>query len=177
LRSFTRSVCTTITICRESCLSPTARARHSQRKSTDTTIQDMVGEISGGKAWTDRYAGSCSEEVEVLSQKDFRPLFMCNSGSATGPAVSNPEPSNDAQSPTRCSLNHAQSPEKTPATMAILRNLSKCHSGLDLLVSVRHKAPVFLAQLTLGQLLSDHRELRLRRPIHQNYVSSVAERP
>lgn len=45
-----------------------------QRKSSDTTIQDMVGEISGGKAWTAQYAGSCSEEVEVLSQKDVDPF-------------------------------------------------------------------------------------------------------
>jgi hypothetical protein len=29
-------------------------------ESPDTTIQYMIGEISGGEAWTARHAGSCS---------------------------------------------------------------------------------------------------------------------
>jgi hypothetical protein len=44
-------------------------------ESPDTTVQDMIGEISGGKAWTARHAGAYGEDVAVVSRKDSRPLF------------------------------------------------------------------------------------------------------
>ncbi len=52
-----------------------------------------------------------------------------NSGSATAPAVSSPGPSNDDQNPTRCSPNHARSPERTSENMVTPKSLSKCHSN------------------------------------------------
>ena len=44
-------------------------------KTSDAAIEDMIGEISGGKAWTAWHRRSCSRTITRLSGKYTRSLF------------------------------------------------------------------------------------------------------
>jgi hypothetical protein len=46
-----------------------------QREPSDTTVQDMIREVSSSKAWTARHGRSSTKTVVILSRKDSRPLF------------------------------------------------------------------------------------------------------
>jgi hypothetical protein len=47
-----------------------------ERESSDTTIQDVIGEVAGSNTWLARDAGPCSEDVAVVSGRDSRIPFL-----------------------------------------------------------------------------------------------------
>jgi hypothetical protein len=47
-----------------------------QRESSNSSVEDMIGEISSSEAWAAGHGGSSTETVAPLSRKDSRPLFF-----------------------------------------------------------------------------------------------------